>query len=44
MGCPCVNDDQKIDVDDQKGNSSSPHEEYWILENYFTTAQQIKDT
>ena len=35
MGCPCVNDDQEIDVDDQKCNSSSPHDDYWILENLF---------
>ena len=34
LACPRVNDDQKIDVDDQKLNSGSPHD-YWILENLF---------
>ena len=32
--CPRVNDDQKIDVDDQKMNSGRPHD-YWILESLF---------
>ena len=34
LACPRVNDDQKIDVDDQKLNSGRPHD-YWILENLF---------
>ena len=34
MACPRINDDQKIDVDDQKLNSGRPHD-YWILENLF---------
>ena len=31
MACHHVNDDQKIDVDDQKPNSGRPHD-YWILD------------
>ena len=34
LACPRVNDDQKIDVDDQKCNSGCPHD-YWILESLF---------
>ena len=34
LACPRVNDDQKIDVDDQKWNSGRPHD-YWILESLF---------
>ena len=34
LACPRVNDDQKIDVDDQKYNSSRPRD-YWILESLF---------
>ena len=34
MACPRVNDDQKIDVDDQKLSSGRPHD-YWILERLF---------
>ena len=30
FACPRVNDDQKIDVDDQKLNSGGPHD-YWIF-------------
>ena len=30
LACPRVNDDQKIDVDDQKLNSGRPHD-YWIV-------------
>ena len=35
LACPYVNDDQKIDVDDQKWNSGRPHHDYWILESLF---------
>ena len=34
LACPRVNDDQEIDVDDQKLNSGRPHD-YWILGNLF---------
>ena len=34
LACPRVNDDQKINVGDQKLNSGRPHD-YWILENFF---------
>ena len=34
--CPRVNDDQKIDVDNQKLCSGRPHD-YWILERLFYT-------
>ena len=34
LACPRVNDDQKIDVDDQKWTSGRPHD-YWILESLF---------
>ena len=34
LACPRVNDDQKMDVDDQKLNSGRPHD-YWILESLF---------
>ena len=34
MACPCVNDGQKIDVDDKKLNSGRPHDS-WILESLF---------
>ena len=34
LACPLVNDDQKIDVGDQKWNSGCPHD-YWILESLF---------
>ena len=34
--CPRVNDDQKIDVDDQKLSSGRPHDYgYWILKRLF---------
>ena len=31
--CPRVNDDQKIDVHDQKLNSGRPHD-YWIFKSF----------
>ena len=31
---PCVNDEQKIDVDNQKLSSGRPHD-YWISESLF---------
>ena len=34
LACPRVNDDQEIDVDDQKWNSGRPHH-FWILETLF---------
>ena len=34
LACPRVNDDQKINMGDQKLNSGSPHD-YWILESLF---------
>ena len=34
LACPRVNDNQKINVGDQKLNSGRPHD-YWILENLF---------
>ena len=39
LACPCVNDEQKIVVDDQKLNSGRPHD-YWILESVFLTIFQ----
>ena len=36
LACPLVNDDQKIDVDDQKQNSGRPHD-YWILDRFAYT-------
>ena len=34
LACPRVNDDQKLDVDDQKLSSGRPHD-YWILQRLF---------
>ena len=34
LACPRVNDDHKIDVDDQKLNSGRPHD-YWIFGSLF---------
>ena len=35
LACPRVNDDQKIDVDDQKLNSGRPHD-YWIFKSFLS--------
>ena len=35
LACPLVNDDQKIDVGDQKCISGRP-QDYWTLENLFS--------